>query len=148
MKHELQENGHPAPEACYAVADALDKAIKKYPNMELNMGCPTVQSHQHHCGTTHCHAGAYFIGAIEIQEGKDYFYSRGSNLMAYNLGFRNEDYLEDWAHENPKIWGSEEGWRMFACDSAFNYAENVSEIAAWWRGVGDRIKEDNLKSSK
>ena len=143
MKHELQENGHPAPEACYEVADILDKALEKHPSMKLDMLEDAVQSRSHLCGTVHCHAGAYLIGSIKIEERKRYTFVRGADLMAHNLGFKDRDCLKDWAYSNPKIWGNNYGWKMFSLKTAFNDAENVSEIAAWWRSVGDRIKEDN-----
>lgn len=148
MKHELQSNGNPTPEACYAVADALDNAIKKHPDMELDMTEGDVQSASHPCGTTHCHAGAYLIGAIEIEKWEYYDYGEGADLMALNLGFDNWRLLAYWAKQNPNIWDNHFGDFMFCDAVAFDDAENVSEIAAWWRAVGDRIKADNLKGSE
>ena len=144
MKHKLQRNGNPTPAACYDVAAALENALKKYPDMELNMVEPIVQADHHPCGTIHCHAGAYLIGAQELEKGKSYDFKQGAELMAHNLGFTSKDALSLWADKNPKIWGSIFGRGMFSYSRAFNRAWNISQIAEWWRNVGIRIEADNL----
>ena len=116
--------------------------------MKLNMREGLVQNAFHPCGTAHCHAGVYLIGAAEIKKGKVYGSSRGAELMAHNLGFENSDALQRWVYQNPDIWGSENGGWLFCDKKAFDNAESITEIAAWWRNVGGRVKEDNLKNSK
>jgi hypothetical protein len=49
-----------------------------------------------------------------------YKYDVRADTLADFLGFEKRRDLEDWAEENPKIWGNEYGGEMFSSQSAFN----------------------------
>ena len=61
--------------------------------------------------------------------------------MALDLGFITRDELRQWAKNNPKIWGNDDGGDMFCCDSAFGFYEvTLKEICAHWLAVADRLE--------
>lgn len=122
----------------------------------------------HYCGTVHCHAGWYLLGkkwnlhsqflthynifkkALGIQ--RPYSYSDGAEEMAKDLGFNEREELEDWAENNPSIWGNEFGINMFFEECAFtgrifNYCETdtptitLKDIIKHWKGVHDRLEK-------
>ena len=80
-------------------------------------------------------------------------YTRGAARMAYDLGFDGVDaqeQLESWADEYPARWGNRDGGGMFSSAKAFVSDEYkhagpatvyLSEIAAHWHGVADRLAQ-------
>ena len=86
------------------------------------------------CGTPGCHAGLISIVAKELSELQEiyenhiyfmykteiiYKYDVWADTLADFLGFEKRRDLEDWAEENPKIWGNEYGGEMFELTRAF-----------------------------
>lgn len=104
------------------------------------------------CGTPGCHAGWAYIALAGFppQDGQTN-YLDGAELLAEHLGFYDYDELEEWAEDNPDLWGNENGDCMFSHSEAFG--EVCSEFPAQvlvdhWRAVGERLRErekrDNL----
>jgi hypothetical protein len=90
------------------------------------------------CGTPACHAGWYGV----FQDGESNHYSHYKETMATELGFAYSDELEDWAMENPELWGNKDGRYLFCCRSAFGvYGEPItlSIIANHWWKVAKRL---------
>ncbi len=67
-----------------------------------------------------------------------------AELIAYDLGFENIVELQQWAHDNPGIWGNTYGELMFETSRAFAAADNervtLKTIADHWKGVADRLE--------
>ena len=143
--YKLDERGNPSPEACREVAACINRAIEKYPEVELDMEEGTVYNYDHPCGTTHCHAGLFLIGYNEPEASRTYYYTGVSELRKL-LGFYERSYNEDvklWADSNPLLWGNECGYLMFSDAGAFGGAKKPSQIAEWWEAVADRIEAYN-----
>lgn len=165
--YKLDKNGHPTPEACRAVATQIRNALKKYPDMGLDMSeCrvkyDTGMPSDHECGTVHCHAGVFLLGSDELDTSRSWIqYIEGSKMMSEMLGFETTqsrivthegcydteiaayEKLEEWAVLNPARWGNANGGDMFADEDAFDGATNVSQIADWWDAVADRSEKLN-----
>jgi hypothetical protein len=101
------------------------------------------------CGTTHCVGGWYAIANLyrkfikdKFNQGRVAFYD-GANLMAYDLGFRNGDYLRNWAKDNPEIWDNENGYAMFNNELAYNNSGFDGLIAQW-----ELVKQNLIKLEK
>lgn len=156
--YKLDKNGHPTPEACRAVAAQIRNALKKYPDMGLDMmeervKRPAHQTHwcgtEHACGTVHCHAGTFLLGAEDLDTSRESIgYEEGVLLMIGMLGFKDDDdrpqdKLEDWANDNPARWGNSNGSYVWCYEGAFDGATNVSQIADWWDDVADRSEKLN-----
>lgn len=95
------------------------------------------------CGTIACHAGAYLLACKGKEAIGTLRYYDGAKLMAKHLGFQNPEQLEEWADENPYIWGNTCGGVMFggngkAFDRTYPTLRNVCDH---WRGVAERLKE-------
>ena len=96
-----------------------------------------VYDKKHKCGTVHCVGGWYAVANLDRRAIKDKFnegrivFNHGTNLMAQDLGFRNGDILTNWAYENPKIWGNENGHLMFDIVNAYDNAGFDGVIAQW-----------------
>ena len=142
--YELDERGNPSPEACREVAACINRAIEKYPEVELDMNESRVNYHDHPCGTTHCHAGLFLIGCDNSEyEHVGVGYGYGVKLMIKMLGFGSCKLLLEWAQINHVLWGNNDGYWMFSGSDAFNEAETPSKIAEWWEAVADRIEVYN-----
>jgi hypothetical protein len=93
----------------------------------------------HDCGSPMCHGGWYAWINKDRLSGNYLDYSDGSQLMAEDLGFKYESYLNLWAESNPKIWGNKKGRNMFCSSSAFSKTgktvESISTILKHWEGV-------------
>ncbi len=107
-----------------SVADALSDEVK---DMKVNMNSiskPTIDK----CG---CHAGLFSIIAKDLPELQEiynnydcyhsglYSFVNWGDALSVFLGFENVLCLEQWAKENPDIWGNNKGERMLCCSSAF-----------------------------
>ena len=118
----------------------------------------------HPCGTIHCHAGWYYL-AKHWDKDNDRLVSRrhdtgklklevisyrhGAERMAKDLGFNCQTALENWARENPRVWGNEHGGLLFTICDAFDKDAKadddkpltLADIVEHWRGVGERLKK-------
>ena len=108
-----------------SVADKLSDEVK---DMEVHM--PSGQKPTDKvCG---CHAGLVSIIAKDLPELQEFYnnhvdykeneyrYENWADALALFLGFKSKIYLEEWAMENSKIWGNNQGYIMFICSSAFD----------------------------
>lgn len=91
-----------------------------------------------HCGTPMCHGGYYAL----VKKGADY--EDGAHQMAIDLGFEDRYGLQDWADENPLIWGNTDGWAMFDSVDAFGFLfdedlTDLQQIIDHWKGVQERL---------
>lgn len=98
-----------------------------------------------HCGTTMCHGG-WFEWLTAIKD-CDNDYDDGAYKMAQMLGFYDYDLLEEWAGMNPKIWGNEEGGKIFGSSRAFMPPNSrdkrfisLEVIGKHWLEVSERLK--------
>lgn len=98
------------------------------------------------CGSPMCHAGWYVAGVYKnnrtpepINERVSYI--RGASLLSKHLGFMSEEYLLNWAKQNPKLWGNENGELMFNSKYAFNFRDKLTlaKIVNHWMGVQKRL---------
>lgn len=95
------------------------------------------------CGTVHCHGGWYAVATLDLNQSLDF--SDGATKMAEHLGFDNYLSLEDWAEENPGLWGNSRGETMFVFPSAFKSesrpegAQNLQDIIDHWSEVQSRL---------
>ena len=148
--YKLDERGNPLPEACREVAACINRAIEKYPEVELDMMEGMVYNHDHPCGTTHCFAGLFLIGynEPEVTKGKTtaIAYDKGvlelRELLGFNQSVDDQD-IKIWAKNNPSFWGNNWGDLMFGDIMAFDRAKKPSQIAEWWEAVADRIEAYN-----
>lgn len=125
----------------------------------------------HACGTVHCHAGFYSLGAIMsgklpdaaeiIKSGVGQVpFSAGAEQMARDLGvpgWRKMPLASIvlWAEAHPEIWGNERGHEMFAFRMAFYHptkrpdgAEHPQHIIDHWCEVRDRIAAVNQSDAR
>lgn len=143
----------------------FEKAMELYPQGMLNMASTRVNV-EHTCGTVHCHAGWYAIGAsVAVRENRALMiYTGGAIMMAEDLEILNRDlpvynnYRSDfmpplgytsvpmWAEKNPELWGNVQGTHMFGYRSAF-WSEkrplgalSLQDIIDHWKEVYERIK--------
>jgi len=105
----------------------------------LDMGENRVNTFGHACGTVHCVAGWYAVATLHHSIPLDF--SDGAHAMAVDLGFENKWRLEDWARDNPKIWGNSYGSYMFYSDSAYNDAKTLQEVIKHLQGVRNRLSK-------
>jgi hypothetical protein len=114
--------------------NALDELSDYVKNMDVDM----FAIEEPLCGTPGCHAGLISIVAKdlpelqEIYENHIYFMSETeifykyfvwADTLADFLGFEKMRDLEDWAKENPKIWGNIFGGNMFKLTMAFTHSQ-------------------------
>lgn len=110
----------------------------------------------HPCGTVHCHGGWYAIATCEIKESKQFVsYTAGAHQMAKDLevGIYTND-VEDWAKNNPEIWGNNNGKFILSCKTAFisperpKGANNLKDIVDHWKDVYNRLVELENKAKR
>jgi hypothetical protein len=89
------------------------------------------------CGTVHCVGGWYAFANLRRQVIKSRIkhgyvsFKNGAKLLANDLGFANQFILEDWANDNPRIWGNINGYYMFSSESAYDnpgYAGVIAQL--------------------
>jgi hypothetical protein len=131
---------NPTVEQVNFVIDKL-KLVRNKANEEgafnMNNWCVYSKRYKYECGTVHCAGGWYAVANLNRKFIKNKFnqgrvdFTDGANLMAYDLGFRNGDYLRNWAKGNPKIWDNENGYAMFNDELAYNNSGFEGVIAQW-----------------
>lgn len=124
---------------------------EKHVNMTDPKDGPTVRTET--CRTVACHGGVAFL-VLSKEDDAHASYLDGANLLAEFLGFDSSLELQDWAAENPDIWGCDsgacmfnvDGWRAFDCDPRLGCKVTLNKIADWYDAVGDRV-DDNANST-
>jgi hypothetical protein len=92
---------------------------------------------KYECGTVHCVGGWYAVASLRRKMIKDKIkngyvsFEDGAELLANDLGFADQYLLEDWAHDNPKIWGNVDGYYMFTDESAYDNPGYNGAISQW-----------------
>ena len=170
----------PRPQRIREMCNLFEKANEKY-HVKINMGAMRItqpRTKRHLCKTSCCHGGLFAL-AIADKEGY-YFdddplhktislhgeykrwnlpvtYVSGADKMAKFLGFKNKAELGEWAGKNKKLWGNEDGRRMFSTlgiafvGDSLEYDNHdkvtIDNIIAHWRGVADRIEKNERTKS-
>lgn len=121
----------------------LPKA-KKEKNLDMNIGSVDV------CKTAHCHGGWYTVAKINPLRRiiTKMNYIEGANIMAKDLGLKSRVELQNWANDNPNIWGNNYGLLMFQSNGRVAFkssnrpsgAYSLKEIIDHWKEVYERIK--------
>ncbi len=126
---------NPTQEQFQIVIDTLIKANEMAGNragVQMMHG----SIHKPECGSPMCHGGWYFV-AKGLKKGN---FMQGAKRMAKDLGFKNDETLEDWALRNPEIWGNKFGDSMFCSNRAFGdvYIDSLQQIINHWKCVKER----------
>lgn len=133
----------PTKQQFQTVIDKLDGVLPlSLFECHLNMSAVGVPSSKKEvCGTPMCHGGWYAAASGLFRNSNNVnkaTYNDGANVLANDLGFVGQCELEDWAEENPKLWGNESGTLMFCTSEAFNGATSLKQIRDWWADVRNR----------
>lgn len=99
----------------------------------------TAVNDSHTCGTVHCVGGWYAVAALDLAQPLSY--RDGAKKMSRDLGFEDDNKLEDWAGDNAYIWGNIHGLSMFSGREAYDHANTLGEVVAYLEGVRDRSPE-------
>lgn len=136
------------------MAERFLNLFKMYENPQVNFSEVRVRAQDNLCGTAACHAGWALVAlkpdaGVRADEGL-YGFSCGRAELGEYLGFSGEDAFEQWAYENPDLWGSYNGYNMFGMTGyrAFgrtnqNPDMTLADIAAWYLGVAERLLNAN-----
>ena len=83
-------------------------------------------------------------------DGLEYSWAQGADEMSHDLGFPYSEYREDedctfleqWARNNPELWGNEYGGNMFLGSRAYGVdSATVSDVLDHLRSVADRLAQ-------
>ena len=105
--------------------------------VDMDKGKLELRNNNFPCG---CHAG--FISAVLGAPDSNHW-RKGARIICSFLGFNLIFDLEDWAQDNPEIWGNEDGRLMFLKGFAFGLEEDVfsaRKIVKHWEGVLERLE--------
>ena len=112
-------------------------------HLDMMEGCGRDEGHP--CGTVHCFGGWYAIALFDgIRE--FYYYDDGADEMAKHLGLKEQDRdgefsIEEWASNNPDIWGNEYGGNVFVHARAFLTDEKRPLGAQSLKHIIDHLEE-------
>ena len=146
-------NGHPTKESMQEIVNVLKRALVYWPEFEFNICDTLVKGPEHPCGTSGCFAGAY--AAVLFHEGDEVmrntlkgtttvWFKHGVYIMNKMLGLN----IDDWACQNPDLWGNMYGSLLFSSDEAFREetdsdeglpALTLSKVISWLEGVVTRL---------
>lgn len=137
---------HPDIEKLEQFVAALYEAAEEFPETDMSSINPPA------CNTPGCHAGLAAVALDRLGVPAPEIYPRYSFIKEATLLTRflfddttlDEEALEEWAAENPNLWGNEDGAGMFWDGTAFGQASRCFPsriIAEHWNGVLRRLKE-------
>lgn len=133
---------HPTKAQVQVVIDTLQKAKDMVTNAGFAKAPVSMMTGVlHPCGTPMCHGGYYAIVKGMSSENQQDF-TDGANAMATDLGFNHNTDLEDWASQNPQLWGNDSGGDMFCGSHAFHDKGEIKDlkiIIDHWKGVQKRL---------
>lgn len=115
--------------------------------------CPVelsdINERYNECGCPGCHGGWALLALRPIKllaESIEEDFAEGADLLAqylFNDVRASRFDLENWANENPVIWGNSNGYCLFAASSAFGQEDNVFHpqvLIDHWNAVADRLE--------
>lgn len=140
--------GHPHWSDVLRIADCFElisHAAGEDAKVDMGLGL-ILDCEEHICGTPACHAGWFGVFWGKMGKNDEYYadFSDYARILAEILGFSRKSHLEQWAHENPEVWGNNYGSDMFYASSAFGLGfKNVTlkDISNHWYGVAKRLHE-------
>lgn len=98
------------------------------------------------CGTIHCHAGWFAVGACDVENSYINFWNGRLKMEEY-LKFEDGKLLK-WAVKNPKLWGNKFGGGIYSGKEAFinpvrrpKGANNLQDIVDHWQEVYTRLRK-------
>ena len=132
---------HPTSVQVAEVVRRFDWVLEEFSkrgDCTIDMQCGIVEDDPG-CGTIACHAGWYAVAKLHVLGSGFYWedaedreqikilmagvdvvnYGFGAGSLAYDLGFKDEYDLQEWAASNPSIWGNCHGYHMFINPWAF-----------------------------
>ena len=132
----------------------LQRFVKTLQSMEQDMPIDMDGALEPRCGTPGCHAGLVMLALDKmglkqteyyLNEGYDYC-DQADRLARYLFASKKRDKsdLENWAFQNPKIWGNQRGLGLFVHGESFGQTTDSfpsSVIVDHWAGVLDRLTE-------
>ncbi len=134
-----QENLQTVIDNLIKANEVAEKSFAHLANVDMSHGyIDTV------CGTPMCHGGwyAFIASGVSAEKLEELDYMDGANLMAKHLGFDfDQGALEEWAENNPDIWGNLNGGDMFGSSKAFEIEGDclyLETIINHWKGVKER----------
>ena len=148
----MTDTTHPKPSDIHKAMDLLQRVVAREKLPFLDMSEIEI-NHLGECGTIACHGGWYAYAKMRQEREGEYIpmkgpiYSLGfwigANSLAVDLGFEDRQELEDWAHDNPEIWGNYFGHDIFVFTRAFGDDDDLTihDIIDHWRNVADRIED-------
>lgn len=143
----------------YPLPERLREMAQKYldiynnPKLKAVLAFEKVNCIKTSCGTAACHGGwAGYALEIDVDTGSENYFVCGSDNLSkflFNNNFVNAHNLENWAKDNPRLWGNSKGFYMFSSwgYEAFGFcARNKHEctlesIAIHYKIVADNIDE-------
>lgn len=130
----------PTKQQWQTVIDNFEKVLPLATQQgHLDMDEYLVNTSWHKCGTVHCVGGWYAVAVLDTT-GPEVDYNDGANALAAHLGFQDRYLLEQWAEQNPEIWG-EYGKCMFYGVEAYGGAQTLAEVVDYLKGVRYRSPE-------
>lgn len=126
-------NGSPDYKKVLDIATALD-IVSRF-NNEVDMENPC----SYECGSPCCVAG-WFEFTCNKSRSNDLGYHCGVSTIEKHLELL---YVDEWANQNPEIWGNERGIDIFLGPEAYNYKGKLTlrKIAHHWYQVAERLRE-------
>lgn len=124
------------PKNIQKVIDKLDSILPTALQGGLDMSQTDVDF-RHPCNSPHCVGGWYAIAnQKKLYTGASCIgYSEGADLLAKDLGFSDDELLENWLKDNPQLWGNDRGDDLFVTSKAYN--GEPTDLA----GIIDHFKE-------
>lgn len=153
-------------EAC----DRLNAVAVAHPIRRVGMGAITIGKmkrdvRDEYCQTVACVGGWYWLACypdseftqepgygfpvVHTARGVIREFTSGADLLARHLGFGNQAMMEDWAAENPDVWGNDDGCDLFCTTEAYGWDDydnfDLPQVVLWLRGVAERMRDPSKR---
>lgn len=150
--YDYMKNKHPIPERLREMAQKY-RDIYNNPEFKAILDFDKSNCIKTSCGTVACHGGwAGQALEIDVDPGAAGYFIRGADKLSkflFNDDSAHEESLENWARNNPKLWGNSKGLFMFsACGyEAFGFCVSsghectLESIADHYYMVANNIDE-------
>ena len=123
------------------VVKNMKEGLEKFPTFKVDMNESKLRYGDGKSSPCGCHAN-FYSACIGQTEGV--FYNFGAESLALDLGFEGCWELEEWALENPEIWGNEDGHYIFSDSHTFGLESSIFSaeiILNHWEGVLARLED-------